>query len=118
MLAVRGPRAIQDRCRTQRGWPWRSSKAPKSDVALRSIGKVKLDNCAGVATIAAGHNYVVVTPSTDLLATSAVVATAMCSAGGTTTVHRVAVNATADTFTIYLTANTTTAVAVAWHAFG
>ena len=30
----------------------------------------------------------------------------------------VIVNATADTFTIYLTANTTAAVKVAWHVFG
>ena len=42
----------------------------------------------------------------------------LLSAGGTTTVHRVVVNATADTFTIYLTAKATTAVKVAWHAFG
>lgn len=50
--------------------------------------------------------------------TSAVVATLMGSAGGTTTVHRVVVNATADTFTIYLTANATATVTVAWHVFG
>ena len=38
--------------------------------------------------------------------------------GGTTTVHRVSVNATANTFTIFLTANSTASVKVAWHAFG
>ncbi len=58
------------------------------------------------------------TPGIDLTATSAVVATLQGSAGGTTTVHRIAVNATADTFTIYLTANATAAVKVAWHVFG
>ena len=95
-----------------------STSGPKVGTALRAIGRVKLDNCAGVATIASGHTSVTVTPGTDLSATSAVVATLMGSAGGTTTVHRVAVNAAADTFTIYLTANATTAVTVAWHVFG
>jgi hypothetical protein len=97
---------------------WFSTSGPKIGTALRAIGKVKLDNCAGVATIASGHNSVVVTPGTDLVATSAVVATLMGNPGGATTVQRVAVNATADTFTIYLTANATAAVTVAWHVFG
>ena len=61
---------------------------------------------------------VAVTPGIDLLTTSAVVATLMGSAGGLTTVHRVVVNATTDAFTIYLTANATVAVKVAWHVFG
>ena len=42
----------------------------------------------------------------------------MGSAGGTTTVHRVAVDANADAFTTYLTANASAAVKVAWHVFG
>ena len=85
---------------------------------LRVIGRARFDNCAGVATIAAGTNNVVVTPGSNLLTTSAVVATLQGSAGGTTTVHRVAVNATTDTFTIFLTANSTGSVKVAWHVFG
>ena len=36
--------------------------------ALRASGKIKLDNCAGVATIAAGTNNVTVTPGLDLTA--------------------------------------------------
>ena len=107
-----------------RGWSttgtalYASTSGPKVGTALRAIGRVKFDNCAGVATIASGHNSVVVTPGTDLLSTSAVVATLQGNAGGTTTVQRVAVDATADTFTIYLTANATAAVTVAWHVFG
>ena len=97
---------------------WFSTSGPKIGVAVRAIGKVTLDNCAGVATIASGANSVTVTPGTDLVATSAVVATLMGSAGGATTVQRVVVNAAADTFTIYLTANATAAVTVAWHVFG
>jgi hypothetical protein len=71
-----------------------------------------------VATIASGHNSVTVTPGTDLLSTSAVVATLQGNPSGTAMVKSVAVNATADTFTIYLTANATAAVTVAWHVFG
>jgi hypothetical protein len=86
--------------------------------ALRVIGRVKLDNCAGAATVVAPSNNVVVTPGIDLASTSVVTATLLGSAGGTTTVHRVAVNATANTFTIYLTGNATQNVKVGWHVFG
>ena len=94
------------------------SANPTTGTALRATGRVKFDQCAGIATIASGTKSVSVTPGIDLASTSAVVATLMGSAGGTTNVHRVSVNATADTFTIYLTANTTAAVKVAWHVFG
>jgi hypothetical protein len=47
-----------------------------------------------------------------------VVATLQGSAGGTTNVHRVVVDATANTFRIYLTANATVSVKVGWFAFG
>jgi hypothetical protein len=89
----------------------------KAGVALRTVGKVKFDNCVGIATIAAGTNSVIVTPGIDLTATTVVVATLQGSAGGTTTVHRVVLNTTADTFTIYLTGNATGNVKVGWHAF-
>jgi hypothetical protein len=90
----------------------------KSGLALHTVGRVRLDNSVGLATILSGHNSVTVTPGIDLTATSAVVATLQGSAGATTTVHRVVVDASGDTFTIYLTANATTNVTVAWHIFG
>jgi hypothetical protein len=90
----------------------------KSGLALHTVGRVRLDNSVGLATILSGHNSVTVTPGIDLTATSAVVATLQGSAGATTTVHRVVVDAAGDTFTIYLTANATTNVPVAWHIFG
>jgi hypothetical protein len=95
-----------------------TSANPKVGTALQAIGKVKFDNSVGIATIAAGTSSVTVTPGIDLTATSAVVATLQGSAGGTTAVRCVTVNATADTFTIYLTATATAAVKVAWHVFG
>lgn len=92
--------------------------APTSGTALRAVGRVRFDHCAGVATIGAGTKSVLVSPGIDLGTTSAVVATLLGSAGGTTTVHRVAVDAVADTFRIYLTASSNATVKVAWHVFG
>ena len=71
-----------------------------------------------MASIAKGASSVTVTPGIDLTAKSAVVATLMGSAGASTVVRYVLVNATADRFTIYLTAKATAAVTVAWHVFG
>ena len=73
--------------------------------ALRTKGRVRLDQSAGQATITSGTSSVVVTPGIDLTATTAVVATLNGDAGGSTAVKRVAINATANTFTIYLTGN-------------
>ena len=95
-----------------------STSSPKVGTALHAVGKVAFDKSVGVATIAKGASTIVVTPGIDLTATSAVVATLMGSAGGTTAVRYVAVNATADRFTIHLTARATIAVKVAWHVFG
>jgi hypothetical protein len=92
--------------------------SPAEGTALRAKGRVRFDNCSGIATISAGANSKTVTPGIDLAGSSAVVATLQGSAGGTTTVHRVIVNGTTNSFTIYLTANSTTNVKVAWHVFG
>ena len=89
----------------------------KKGVALQTVGKVKFENSVGVATVLAGTNSVVVTPGIDLTATSVVVATLQGSAGGSTTVRMVTIDATADTFRITLTANAASNVKVGWHAF-
>ena len=86
--------------------------------ALHAVGRVRLDKSAGLATIISGAKSVVVTPGINLVPVSAVVATLQGDAGGTTTVHRVAVNAMTNTFTIYLTANSTAHVQVAWIVLG
>jgi hypothetical protein len=54
-----------------------STSAPSSGTALRAIGRVRLDNCAGVAMIPAGANYKVITPGINLSSSSAVTATLM-----------------------------------------
>jgi hypothetical protein len=82
--------------------------------ALRASGRVKFDTASGTATIALGTKSKTVTPGFDLTSTTKVIATLMGNPGGTTTVQRVAVNATANTFTMYLTANATANVNVAW----
>jgi hypothetical protein len=89
-----------------------------SGYALRTDGKVRFDKSGGIATIAAGTSSILVTPGIDLATTTAVVATLQGSAGGTTNVHRVVIDATANTFRIYLTANATASVKVGWFAFG
>ncbi|HEX5015842.1 MAG TPA: hypothetical protein VFV72_16980 [Candidatus Limnocylindrales bacterium] len=91
--------------------------AGATGTALRAVGPVKLDNCAGVATVASGTNTVAVTPGIDLTASSAVVATLMGDAGGSTVVKRVSVNASTNVLTIILSANSTKNVKVAWHVF-
>jgi hypothetical protein len=85
--------------------------------ALRAVGRVRFDNCAGVATFVEAQSSTLVTPGIDLSSSSAVVATLLGSAGGAT-VERVAIDATANSFTIHLTAATTATVKVAWHVFG
>jgi hypothetical protein len=92
-------------------------QAGATGIALRAVGPVKLDNCSGLATINSSTSSVIVTPGIDLAATSAVVATLQGDAGGSTAVKRIAVNTTNNTFTIYLTANSTATVKVAWHVF-
>ena len=82
------------------------------------VGRVKLEKSVGLATISAGINHVTVTPGIAVCSSSVVVATLQGSAGGKTTVHRVSVSTTGDTFTIYLTATATASVKVAWHILG
>ena len=82
--------------------------------ALRTDGRIKFDKSAGSATVAAGSNSVLVTPGIVLTTSSTVLATLQGSAGGTTTVHRVAINTTTNQFRIYLTANANTSVKVGW----
>lgn len=91
----------------------------RTGVALAATGRVVFTNCAGVTRIAGGRSSVTISPGIDLLPTSAVVATLQGSAGGSTTVKYVAVDAAANKFTIYLTARAAAAgVNVAWHLFG
>ena len=97
---------------------WFERKAGATGLAIRAIGRVVLDNCSGVATIASGERTVTVNPGINLVATSAVVATLQGDAGGSTTVQRVAVRTANNTFEIVLTANATAEVKVAWHVFG
>jgi hypothetical protein len=89
-----------------------------SGYALHTNGRLRLDRAGSVATVAAGTRSVVVNPGFDLTASTKVLATLQGSAGGVTTIHRVSVNAAADTFTIYLTANATRPAHVAYLVMG
>jgi hypothetical protein len=89
-----------------------------SGYALRTDGKVRLDKSAGLATVAGGTSAIAVTPGIDLTTTSAVIATLNGNAGGSTAVKRVAIDTSTNAFTIYLTANATASVRVAWLVVG
>jgi hypothetical protein len=95
-----------------------STSNAKSGTALRTIGRVRFDNSVGIATIGSGKSSITVTPGIDLSTTSAVVATLQANPSGSISVQGVLVNATANTFTIYLTATASSAMKVAWHVFG
>jgi hypothetical protein len=86
--------------------------------ALRTKGRVRLDQSAGITTVAAGTATKLVTPGIDLTSTSAVVATLNGDAGGSVAVKRVSINTTANTFTIVLTGNAASSVKVAWLVLG
>jgi len=86
--------------------------------ALRTKGRVRLDESAGLATLAVGRSSVTVTPGIDITSTSAVLATINGNPGGTIAVRRVTVNLTANTFTVYLTGTATAAARIAWLIVG
>ena len=91
--------------------------SPLLGTGLIVIGKVRLDQAAGLSTIKKRARSVVVRPGCKVSSLSAVTATLMGSAGGTLTVHRVVASASHNTFTIYLTGTATVAAKVAWHIF-
>ena len=95
-----------------------STSGAKAGYALRTDGRVRFDKSAGLATVTSGHKTVTVTPGIDLTSTSAVVATLQGNPSGTIAVQAVAVDPSADTFTIYLNATAASDLKVAWHAFG
>ena len=86
--------------------------------AIQADGRILFNKSAGLATIASGASSVSVTPGIDLTSSSAVMATLNGNAGGSTAVKRVSINATTNVFTIYLTANSTASVKVAWLVLG
>lgn len=86
-------------------------------IALVADGRVKFPNCVGVKAFTAGATSVVVTPGIDLTSTSAAIATITGPSVGVSVV-RTSVNATANTFTIFLSGPATGAGKVAWHVFG
>ncbi|OGN86871.1 MAG: hypothetical protein A2X23_00595 [Chloroflexi bacterium GWC2_73_18] len=91
--------------------------AGTSGKPFHAAGRVSFKT-AGWATIAAGTKSKVVTPGVDLTPASLVLVTLMGNPGTTVYLHRVAANVTADTFTVYLTANATAATRFAWFVIG
>jgi hypothetical protein len=82
-------------------------------VAIQAAGRVKFST-AGIATVAAATNSILVDPGIPLDGNSKVLCTLIGDAGGNTMIKRVGINTATDIFRIYLTANTVAAVRVAW----
>jgi hypothetical protein len=89
------------------------ARAASGGTAFRAEGPVRFSS-AGLATIAAGSRSVTVNPGLDITASSKVLGLPQTSPGGTTAIQRVFRNTTANTFTIWLTANATANTTVAW----
>jgi len=88
-----------------------------SSYSILATGRVRPAKASGVATIASGTKSITVTPGTALGGTFGF-ATLQGSAGGTTTVHQVAIDSAVNKLTIHLTANATVAVKVSWLVLG
>lgn len=82
-------------------------------VAFQALGRVVFST-SGIATIAKGSKKVIVNPGIPITTSSRILCTLQSNPGGATTVQRVIRNATADVFTIVLTAPATAASRVAW----
>jgi hypothetical protein len=83
---------------------------------IRSIGRVGLQNASGVATIASGASSVVVTPGTDIVASTFVIVTPQADPG--TRRLWATTDPAADTLTIHVSAAVSGSLKVAWLALG
>ncbi len=81
-------------------------------MALHAKGSLKLEGAAGVATIPAGTDNVVVTPAVKVTASSVVLAT-LHSSPGNTAVLRLVIPGN-NQFTIFLTGNSVNNTSVGW----
>jgi hypothetical protein len=86
--------------------------------ALRTRGRLDLEQVSGVARIAKGARSVTVTPGVPITASTKVLTTLQSTAGGTTTVHRISRSFTTGTIRIHLTAAATQQCHVAWLILG
>jgi hypothetical protein len=88
-------------------------QATGGGMALAVEGPVRFMS-AGVATIASATASVLVTPGVDLTDATKVLVTLQGDAGGSTVFQRVAIDPAANTFTVYLTAESLRDVPVSW----
>jgi hypothetical protein len=86
--------------------------------ALKTAGRVRLDQSAGRATVPAGSNRVTVTPGIDLTSASVVLATLNGRVAAAIAVRNVMIDTAADTFSIALTEKVGDPVSVAWLVLG
>ena len=103
--------------RAVRGWASSGtavSAEATSGIALHAKGRVQLETSSGTDTILAGTRTRKVSPGFNLTSTTKVLVTLMGDPGGSTVVQRVAVDAIANDFTVFLTANAAANTNFAW----
>lgn len=83
-------------------------------IALHAKGRVQLEQASGTGTILASVSNRTISPGFDLTTTSKVLVTLLGHPGGTVTLRHVVIDATANTFTVYLTAAATNNTKFAW----
>jgi hypothetical protein len=83
-------------------------------IALHAKGRVQLEQASGTGTILASASNKTITPGFDLTTTSKVLVTLLGHPGGSVTLRHVGIDATANTFTVYLTAAATNNTKFAW----
>lgn len=84
----------------------------KSGYAVRTSGRVRFDKVSGVATIAAGHTTVIVTPGTDVTADSFLLLTAKANIGSRSLSFTT--DPTNDRITIRISSSRPSSTPVAW----
>ena len=87
-----------------------------SGLALQASGRVRLDRCSGVATIAAGKNSVAVKPGLEIAATALVLLTPRSDPGGVRLWYTL--NAATDTVTIRASGPVASDLKVGWLLLG
>jgi hypothetical protein len=105
-----GGRGVYGQATAGRGGSFEAS----TGIALHAKGRVQLETSSGTGLIASGTDAQTVTPGFDLTADSKVLVTLLADPGASAVVKHALVDATADSFTVYLTANATTETKFAW----
>jgi len=118
VIAMGGTEGVHAEASAFQGVAVRAIATGQDSHALLTKGRIQFGQASGVAVIGAGSRQVTITPAVKISTGTKVLTTLQSTAGGTTVVHRISRNMTANSFTIYLTATATQQCYVAWLLIG